>query len=89
MVSTCGTLNGCRLGRDTSMTVDDALMTPVELAAYLKIPEGTLAQWRYLGRGPRYVKSVGTSATDTPPWRRGYSKRVVIHVLRGHSHQSA
>ena len=35
------------------MTVDDALMTPVELAAYLKIPEGTLARRRYLGRGPR------------------------------------
>lgn len=34
------------------------LGTPPEVAAYLQIPEKTLAQWRYLGAGPKY-RSVG------------------------------
>lgn len=32
------------------------LMTPSEAAAVLRLPEATLRQWRYLGRGPAYMK---------------------------------
>jgi predicted DNA-binding transcriptional regulator AlpA len=34
----------------------DPLIAPPALAAELGVPESTLAQWRYLGRGPRYLK---------------------------------
>jgi len=33
-----------------------SLLTPKEVAEFLGIPEGTLAQWRSQRRGPRYVK---------------------------------
>lgn len=39
--------------------MNDELLTAAELAAEHKIPEATLAQWRYLGRGPRYLKLGG------------------------------
>jgi hypothetical protein len=39
--------------------VADELITAPELSAEKKIPEKTLAQWRYLGRGPRYLKLEG------------------------------
>lgn len=32
------------------------LITPPELAELTGVPERTLAQWRYLGNGPAYVK---------------------------------
>ncbi|MCL1599154.1 MAG: helix-turn-helix domain-containing protein [Actinomycetia bacterium] len=32
------------------------LLTPGELAEYLQVTEATLADWRYRGKGPRYVK---------------------------------
>lgn len=38
---------------------DDEKLTPAELGAEIKRPEKTLAQWRYLGRGPRYLKLEG------------------------------
>lgn len=31
-------------------------VTSGEVSRRLGIPESTLAQWRYLGRGPRYAK---------------------------------
>lgn len=34
----------------------DRLLTPNEVANALQVPAATLPQWRYLGRGPRYVK---------------------------------
>lgn len=33
-----------------------ALATAVEVADFLRKPERTLQQWRYLGIGPKYVK---------------------------------
>jgi predicted site-specific integrase-resolvase len=30
--------------------------TPAAAAAMLKVPEKTLTQWRYLGRGPAYSR---------------------------------
>jgi hypothetical protein len=37
-----------------------ALLKPAEAAAFLLTSVGTLAQWRYLRRGPAYIK-VGRS----------------------------
>ncbi|MGE0307168.1 MAG: helix-turn-helix transcriptional regulator [Acidimicrobiia bacterium] len=34
----------------------DSLISPDELALHLAVPATTLAQWRYLGRGPAYLK---------------------------------
>jgi hypothetical protein len=34
----------------------DDLLTPPAAAAFLDVPEATLAQWRYLGRGPTYFR---------------------------------
>ncbi len=36
--------------------VSEQLLEPAEVAESLRIPEKTLAQWRYLGKGPRFVK---------------------------------
>lgn len=38
------------------MTDPLEMLTAAELAELLKIPEGTLAQWRYRGQGPKYFK---------------------------------
>lgn len=32
---------------------------PLEVAAYLQVEEPTLRNWRYLGRGPKWVKVGG------------------------------
>ena len=36
--------------------VSDRLVEPQEVADYLLVPVATLAQWRYLGQGPRFLK---------------------------------
>jgi len=36
--------------------VHDELLTPSELAEWLRIPLGTLYGWRYEGRGPTGIK---------------------------------
>lgn len=33
-----------------------SLGTSAEVAEYLGVPEHTLAQWRYRGSGPRYIR---------------------------------
>lgn len=32
------------------------LMSPVDVSRYLGVPSGTLANWRYLGRGPAFLR---------------------------------
>ena len=32
------------------------LMTTAQAAEFLNVPKATLTQWRYLGRGPEFVK---------------------------------
>ena len=32
-------------------------LTPMETAQLLKVSEGTLRQWRWLGRGPAFTKA--------------------------------
>lgn len=34
----------------------NALATPAEVADYLQVKEGTLAEWRYRKVGPSYIK---------------------------------
>ena len=49
----------------------DDLWEPVETAAFLKKSLGALAQWRYLGQGPRFVKlgrSVRYRVSDVEAW---------------------
>lgn len=38
------------------MKVRQSLGKPPEVAEYLGMPESTLAQWRYLGKGPKWSK---------------------------------
>lgn len=69
----------------------DTLLIPQELADMLQVPLQTLGQWRYLGRGPAYIK-VGrhvryrsveveqwldrhTAGTDAPDLRRYHHGR--------------
>lgn len=50
------------------------LATPDEIAAYLKKSEQTLANWRSLGKGPRYTKvghGVRYTWADVDKWVAG------------------
>jgi Helix-turn-helix domain len=40
------------------------LATPEEVAAYLRKSEGTLANWRSQGKGPRWTKPGGSILYD-------------------------
>lgn len=40
---------------EMSQSVRRSLGKPPEVAAYIGVPEKTLTQWRYLGKGPRYI----------------------------------
>ena len=47
------------------------LMTPIDVSEYLGIPAGTLANWRYLGRGPAFLRvgrHVRYRAVDVTAW---------------------
>jgi excisionase family DNA binding protein len=59
-------------GRDpTSEPSMARLLTPEEVSDYLAVPLGTLANWRYQGRGPAYVrlgKHVRYRARDLTDW---------------------
>jgi excisionase family DNA binding protein len=47
------------------------LLTPEEVSEELGIPAGTLANWRYLGRGPAFVhlgRHVRYRKTDLAAW---------------------
>ncbi|MFH8566326.1 helix-turn-helix transcriptional regulator [Streptomyces sp. NPDC017988] len=51
-----------------------SLLTPKQASEYLNIPAGTLANWRYRGEGPRYVKagrSVRYRLVDLDSWLIG------------------
>lgn len=42
--------------------------TPAELADYLRMDTGTLANWRSRGKGPRYKKMGGRNGEIRYPW---------------------
>lgn len=51
--------------------MDTKLMSPEELSEWTGIPKGTLAQWRYLRRGPRYFslgRHVRYDVADVKVW---------------------
>ncbi len=53
-------------------------MTTEELAAHLRVEPKTLANWRYLGRGPIYVKDGGLvryRREDVEAWERDHTVR--------------
>jgi excisionase family DNA binding protein len=50
------------------------LLTAAEVAEYLEVPQGTLANWRYLGRGPAFVRlgrHVRYRSEDVAAWIDG------------------
>ena len=54
------------------------LMTPDELAAYAGTKTTTLAHWRYIGKGPRFVKigrSVRYRAEDVRAWLESQTRQ--------------
>jgi hypothetical protein len=60
------------MARDKNLVVDDqAPRSVAEEAEFLGVPESTLAQWRYLRKGPRWVKVgrwVRYPCRDTQEW---------------------
>jgi helix-turn-helix protein len=47
------------------------LMSPIDVSRYLGVPPGTLANWRYLGRGPAFLRvgrHVRYRAADVTAW---------------------
>ena len=55
----------------TSPRALDPLLTPAQVGDYLGVPLGTLANWRYQGRGPAYVRlgrHVRYRAQDITAW---------------------
>lgn len=54
-------------------TTRQTWLTPDELADRQGVPVRTLAQWRYLGHGPRYArfgKHVRYALADVEAWER-------------------
>ena len=43
-------------GAVSARPASDALLTPDEVAAELRLAVDTLKRWRYLGRGPAHLK---------------------------------
>lgn len=57
------------------------LMTPQEVARYLRVDTKTLANWRYLGRGPAYMKDGGVVRYTRDAFAAYLSQRTVqTHV---------
>ncbi|GMU79957.1 MAG: hypothetical protein AMXMBFR46_27460 [Acidimicrobiia bacterium] len=55
----------------TSPRALDPLLTPGQVGDYLGVPLGTLANWRYQGQGPAYVRvgrHVRYRAQDVTAW---------------------
>ena len=42
--------------RDLTAVDDDQLLTPDEVREILQVSHSTLEQWRWLGKGPRWLK---------------------------------
>lgn len=57
---------------DFYVSDDDEIMTTTDVATVLKVPAGTLKQWRSTGRGPRWFRlserSVRYRRSDVDAW---------------------
>jgi excisionase family DNA binding protein len=55
----------------------DELIKSIEIAEYLGVPSSTLAQWRYQGKGPKFLK-IGRHAryrwSDVETWLSGQTR---------------
>jgi hypothetical protein len=76
-------------GDDVTITTATAepiqLFTPAQLSAVLDVPVGTLANWRYLGRGPKFVRigrHVRYRSEDLRSWLDGCAVNRRRGVLR-------
>jgi len=50
---------------------EDRLLTGRELAAWLAVPHAVLANWRYLGKGPKFIKigrNIRYRKSDVETW---------------------
>ena len=57
----------------------DTIMSPVELSEFLGLPLGTLANWRYLGRGPTFLhvgRHVRYRRSDVDRWLKDNTRLV-------------
>jgi predicted DNA-binding transcriptional regulator AlpA len=59
----------------TEVAMQSELLTPAELAARLQTPTAVLANWRYKGTGPKFVKigggirgNIRYRASDVEAW---------------------
>lgn len=43
------------MAESASVGILRQLGKPLEVAEYLGVPERTLTQWRYLGKGPKFI----------------------------------
>jgi excisionase family DNA binding protein len=64
-----------------STIMKDALLDTEEAAEYMRVPAGTLRQWRYLGRGPAYVhvgRAVRYREGDLDAWLEANTTRPAV-----------
>lgn len=64
---------------------DPRLWTPAELAAYLRVSEPQLAQWRYQRLGPAFIKTGGLvrySPAAIEEWLETYTTQPVRSTER-------
>jgi len=59
----------------------DRLLSPEDVSAYLGVPVGTLANWRYLGRGPAFLRvgrHVRYRESAVAAWTDGLSREAAF-----------
>lgn len=60
------------------------LLTPTQLAEKLGNPVGTLAYWRYMGQGPKFVKigrNVRYRTSDVDAWLTAQTRSQTGEVI--------
>ena len=62
----------------------DGRMDIKNTALYLGVKERTLAQWRYLGKGPPFIKrgKIFYFKNDIDSWLNANGKTIVQHKLK-------
>ena len=50
---------GVEIKKITVTASPDGRLRPADAAKYLNVAKGTLADWRYKGKGPRFIKRGG------------------------------
>lgn len=64
-----------------TITRAEQMLTPAEVEYLTKIPAKTLSNWRYLGRGPAFVKDGGCIRYPVSSYEAWQAERLVAtHV---------